>query len=467
MGLLERIKIKEENRESRSALLDNDDLRPWPLERRKWSFWSFNLFWFAAVTNVSNFMGGASFLSMGLSFWDGVGCSTGGFAIVAIFMALNGRAGSKWHIGFPAYCRSSFGIFGARVHHFVGMVALCVTQAGGTGGPAITRGGTVTGYERHWLLIRFVLTSAASCSTFASNASDWQRNAIKPSDPILGQIIGFPLSNMIVSIIGLVVASTSEVVVGEIQWNPVIYLDMILERNLDNASIRAGVFFIALGFLYSLLYSSAIENLFPWANDTAALLPRYLNIRRGLYLCILFTIAINPWYLLGSASIFITVLSSYQIFLFSIMAILLVDYYVICKGLFQIEDLYTTRRDGTYYYTYGVNIRAVVAYFVGVAVNFYGFLGNLNVFSVSDATRHSYYFAIFTTTTAAGLTYLALCKIWPVKHFNKEWSEPRGCWEPEQGQPGAGIKYDSEAGSSASVDEKEKEEASGTALPVV
>lgn len=142
------------------------------------------------------------------------------------------------------------------------MIALTVVEAGGTAGPAVTRGGTVQGTERAWLLTRFVLTSAASCSTFASNAADWQRNAIKPSDPILGQIIGFPLSNMIVSIVGLIVASTSEVVTGTIQWNPVLYLDDILSNNYD-AKHRAAAFFISLGFIYSLLFSAAIENCYP------------------------------------------------------------------------------------------------------------------------------------------------------------------------------------------------------------
>lgn len=43
---------------------------------------------------------------------------------------------------------------------------------------------------------RFTLLAAASCSTFASNASDWQRNARKKNDPVLGQLFGFPLANV-------------------------------------------------------------------------------------------------------------------------------------------------------------------------------------------------------------------------------------------------------------------------------
>lgn len=103
-----------------------------------------------------------------------------------------------------------------------------------------------------------ILTSTASCSTFASNAADWQRNAKRPNDPILGQILGFPISNFIVQVIGMLVASTSATVYGEVVWNPVTYLKMLLEDNYD-AKHRAGAFFIAAGFVYSLLFSVSIR----------------------------------------------------------------------------------------------------------------------------------------------------------------------------------------------------------------
>ena len=118
------------------------------------------------------------------------------------------------------------------------------------------------------------------------------------------------------------------------------------------------------------------------------------------------------------------------------MAVLLTDYFIISKGYFQINGLYSTSRSGLYWYTYGVNPRAFVAYLVGVAVNFYGFLGNLGADDVGIATTRSYYFAIFTTTTAAALVYFALSKVFPTQHANGGWSEPRGLWEPEDGQPG-------------------------------
>lgn len=216
-----------------------------------------------------------------MTVWDGLLVNFFGFLLISFFMVLNGRPGAVYHIGFPVYCRASFGVFGsmwptfnramsavvwngvncvmggqgvyimlhaifpsiARLPNHMSassamdsanmigfflfwlllssilflavpkwrfliyikliayiisscaMLAMSIVHAGGVGN-ILTAKPTVHGTERVWLIVRFTLLSAAGCSTFASNASDWQRNAAKPRDPIFGQIFGFPLSNV-------------------------------------------------------------------------------------------------------------------------------------------------------------------------------------------------------------------------------------------------------------------------------
>jgi len=60
------------------------------------------------------------------------------------------------------------------------------------------------------------------------------------------------------------------------------------------------------------------------------------------------TVALCPQYLLSSAAIFISILSSYQVYLFSIMAIMMTHYFIIAKGGLDIEALYTADKKGTY-----------------------------------------------------------------------------------------------------------------------
>ena len=100
--------------------------------------------------------------------------------------------------------------------------------------------------------------------------------------------------------------------------------------------------------LTRMLSTGVFENVYCCGNDLASLCPRFISVKRGFYICLVGSAVINPWYLLGSASIFITVLSSYQIFLFSIAAIIMVDYFAVSKGLMIYEDLYTTNKLGTY-----------------------------------------------------------------------------------------------------------------------
>jgi NCS1 family nucleobase:cation symporter-1 len=87
--------------------------------------------------------------------------------------------------------------------------------------------------------------------------------------------------------------------------------DILQTRDYTSGN-RAGCFFIALMFAYSAIFSSIFENSLPAGNDVAPLFPKYISVRRGMYLYQIISVAINPWYLPGSASIFVSFLSSYQ-----------------------------------------------------------------------------------------------------------------------------------------------------------
>ncbi|TVY40195.1 Uridine permease, partial [Lachnellula subtilissima] len=457
------------------AWLDNDDIRPLKLADRTWNMWTYLTFWFSATATVSNWYAAASAQAVGLSMWESLGCTTGGQALIAIVIVFNGRAGAKYHIGYPILNRASFGIFGAwwptfnravmaivwngvnavqgaqcvyvmlhaltpKIAHIknvmgagsaldsggmIGFVvfwictcfflvipvpkmrglvyaklivfiisatAMCawtLTKAGGIGA-IVRQPGKATGSERTWLLVRFFFLGAANCATFASNAADFQRYATKPNNVIPGNLLGFPLSNLIVSLVGNLVAAAGTKLYGDQFWSPLDFLDMMQTSSYTPGN-RAGCFFIAACFTYSAIFSSIFENSLPAGNDIAALFAKYLSIRKGFFICAVISFAINPWYLLGSASIFVSFLASYQIFLSAITGVLLCHYYIITRGYLEIEDLYTARKDGVYHYWRGWNWRAYVAYVVGVVPNFYGFLNNMGVHAPGGVTK-AYYF---------------------------------------------------------------------------
>jgi len=95
------------------------------------------------------------------------------------------------------------------------MLGWTVSKAGGLG-PVARLESTVHGTEKTWLVVRFLMLGAANCATFASNAADFQRYAKKPSDVLLGNLIGFPLANFVVVVIGNLVCASSQVIFGRL-----------------------------------------------------------------------------------------------------------------------------------------------------------------------------------------------------------------------------------------------------------
>lgn len=77
------------------------------------------------------------------------------------------------------------------------------------------------------------------------------------------------------------------------------------------------------------------------------------------------------------------------------------------------------------------------------------------------ALTHSYYFAIFTTTFAAGIVYWGLSIAFPPPSLQKKWSEPKGLWDPD-GELGVATT----TASSSEDAEDEKVDMKGTDLGV-
>lgn len=80
-----------------------------------------------------------------------------------------------------------------------------------------------------------------------------------------------------------------------------------------------------------------------------------------------------------------------------------------------------------------------MAYVVGVAPNFYGFLGNMGVAAPTGVTK-AYYFAYEIGLVASFATYWACCWVSPpaLTVPLSEWKEPKDYIRPEERGPGDG-----------------------------
>ena len=100
------------------------------------------------------------------------------------------------------------------------------------------------------------------------------------------------------------------------------------------------------------------------------------------------------------------------------MDVLLCHYYIITRGYLEIDDLYTARKNGAYHYFHGWNWRAYLAYIIGIALNFYGFLSNMGVPAPSGVTK-AYYFAYEIGLFTSFGTYWAAMSLPAGSEFSK------------------------------------------------
>jgi len=289
-------------------------------------------------------------------------------------------------------------------------------------GPIIHKKAEISGSDFSWAMVKGIMSSIANFATLIVNDPDFTRFARKPRDTLWSQLITIPTGFAITSLIGILVSSSSQVIYGEPIWNPLDLLQNFL--NEGDSATRAGVFLIAFAFALAQLGTNIAANSVSAGTDMTALLPRFLNIRRGGYICAIVGLAMCPWRLLSSSNNFTTYLSAYSVFLSSIAGVLVSDYYFVRKGFLQIRDLYSARKRGPYYYTMGFNWRAYTAYLAGIAINMAGFINALEVgVHFSMAAQYIYNVNFFCGFIVSSAVYYALNRIFPVPATADTWTE--------------------------------------------
>jgi len=228
--------------------------------------------------------------------------------------------------------------------------------------------------------------------------------------------VGFAVT----SFIGIIVSSSSTAIYGKPIWNPLDLLSNFL--NGANSGERFGVFVIAAAFALAQLGTNIAANSVSAGTDMTALLPRYLNIRRGGYICAIVGLAMNPWQLLRGTNSFTTYLSAYSVFLSSIAGVIICDYYIVRKGYLQITELYSAKTTSPYYFWFGFHWRGYAAYIAGILINIVGFVGAIGR-PVPVGAQYIYNLNFFCGFIVAAGTYYLLCRFFPVPAMSDHWME--------------------------------------------
>lgn len=75
---------------------------------------------------MQNYNLGATLVSIGLLYWHGLLAAVIGSFLLTLVLALNSRGPLRYHVGFPAYLRTSTGLSGSKFFICVRALVACL-----------------------------------------------------------------------------------------------------------------------------------------------------------------------------------------------------------------------------------------------------------------------------------------------------------------------------------------------------
>ena len=247
-----------------------------------------------------------------------------------------------------------------------------------------------------------VTSIVAFWGTLALNISDFSRYSVSQKSQAAGQAIALPFSMVSFAWLTLTVSSCTVLIFGKLITDPV----AIVSKMEAPASILG-----LLGLLVATLTTNVAANVVGPANAIANLSPRNISFNLGALSTATAGALIQPWRLVGSDAFF-NFLLSYSCLLGPIIGVFLTDYWLIRKCELDVNSLYKQGPAGSYYYSSGVNIRAIVAIFAGLVPTLPGCLGSFGVFlgdsAVSGLFRFFFQVSFFVGALVSSAVYFAL-----------------------------------------------------------
>ncbi|KAF8918311.1 cytosine-purine permease [Mucidula mucida] len=261
----------------------------------------------------------------------------------------------------------------------------------------------LSGVELDWAYMSAINSALGVWLTVGVNIPDFSRYAKHERSQLI-QLVVIPQAFTLVGFIGIAVTSAGQTLYGETIWDPLKLVD-----RWDN---RAAAFFVALSFVLATIGTNVSANSLSAANDMTALLPRYINIRRGQVLCaILGGWSLCPWKILDSAPGFLSFMSGYTIFLAPFAAIMATDYWLVHSGRVDVPAMYNPK--GRYRYWHGINYRALVALLLTAPPAIPGLIASIRAEVNVGGALHLFQIDSLFGFFAGGFVYWTLSTLFP------------------------------------------------------
>ncbi|OAA59715.1 Permease, cytosine/purines, uracil, thiamine, allantoin [Niveomyces insectorum RCEF 264] len=263
-----------------------------------------------------------------------------------------------------------------------------------------------------WAFMTGVESVSGSIIPEVTSNPDLARYARRPVNTTWPQWIGLVVAKSLCTFLGIASSSAVKTLWGTAYWNIWDLYNAILDHYW-HAGARTAIFLACAIQILAVVATNLASNALPVGSDLSGLFPRYFNIVRGQVLCAVLALATVPWKIVASAASFLTFLGSYVCFLSPLVAVMITDYFLIRKGNAHVPSLYNGAPSSPYWYTGGFNIRAFVAWAIGVAVVINGLAGSFHS-DFNAGSKHLYSLGLLLSFAVASTLYYAFNWFWPV-----------------------------------------------------
>ena len=200
-------------------------------------------------------------------------------------------------------------------------------------------------------------------ASLSLNISDFTRFAKDQKSQLIGQAVGLPLTMAALCFISVVATSATVIVFGEALWDPV---------ELMSRFSRPVILLSAIGFILATITTNVAANIVSPVNDIVNISPKNITFQRGVIALGLVALVMRPWTLLETYGAYIFGwLTVYASLLGPFAGIYIVDFWILRKRRLALKELFVYE-EGRYFYKNGFNIKAIIAYAIGVIMAFVG-----------------------------------------------------------------------------------------------
>ena len=212
-------------------------------------------------------------------------------------------------------------------------------------------------------VLEFFSAIALTLSYFSAlllNFCDFSRFAPSVKAVRTGNFWGLPVNFSAFALISVIVTAGSISVYGKAITDPV-----LLVAQVNN---KAVLILAAITFTVATIGINVVANFVSPAFDIANLWPSKVSFRTGGLITAVLALVVMPWKIYSTPVIINYFLGALGAFLGPLFGIMMVDYYITRKQKVIPEDLYRPEPGGAYYYSKGVNPRAIAAFVPAAAI---------------------------------------------------------------------------------------------------